>query len=130
MNKIIITGRMTKEAELRTTPTDKHVASFTVACDRPFLNKEGKRDTDFIPTVIWGKAADYIAERGYKGCKVLVEGRLQIRNFDAKDGTKHWVTEIMAQSLEILGPKKENVEQDTEPMDNPDTEEPTVTEAE
>lgn len=125
MNKIIVSGRMTRNPEVRTTPSGKTVASFVVATDRNYLNAEGKRDADFIPVVIWGKAATYVGDKGAKGGRVLVEGRLQIRNFDAKDGTKHWVTEIVANSVELLDTKKTSTNQEPEasdemPFDIPD----------
>ena len=105
MNKIIVTGRMTKDPEVRQTPSVKYVAGFTLAVDRPFLNQQGQREADFIPVVVWGKAATLVGNRTRKGSRLMVEGRLQIRNFDAKDGTKHWVTEIVASNIEFLDPK-------------------------
>lgn len=104
MNKIIVSGRMTKDIEVRKTPTDKSVGGFTLAVDRQTM-KDGKREADFIPVVVWNKIADFLKENSHKGSFLLVEGRLQIRNFDAKDGTKHWVTEIVASRVEMLDRK-------------------------
>ena len=89
MNKIVIMGRCTKDPEVRYTPSQKVVTSIVLAVDRPFTNEQGKRDADFIPVVLWGKAAELVGNSCAKGHRLLVEGRLQIRNFDAKDGTKH-----------------------------------------
>lgn len=105
MNKIIVSGRLTRDVELRETPSGKKVAGFTLAVDRPFLNQAGQREADFIPVMIWGKIAEVVAANCHKGSRLLVEGRLQIRNFDAKDGTKHWVTEIIAAGFEFLDPR-------------------------
>lgn len=102
MNKIVILGRLTKDPEVRYTPSQKVVASLTLAVDRPFLGQDGKREADFIPVVIWGKTAEMVGNSCAKGHRLLVEGRLQIRNFDAKDGTKHWVTEVVANSVEFI----------------------------
>jgi single-strand DNA-binding protein len=102
MNKIVILGRLTKDPEVRYTPSQKVVASLTLAVDRPFLGQDGKREADFIPVVIWGKTAELVGNSCAKGHRLLVEGRLQIRNFDAKDGTKHWVTEIIATNIEFI----------------------------
>ena len=105
MNKIVVSGRLTRDVELRKTPSGKSVAGFTLAVDRPFLNQQGQREADFIPVMIWGKAAEVVSTNCHKGSRLLVEGRLQIRNFDAKDGTKHWVTEIIASGFEFLDPR-------------------------
>ena len=108
MNKIIIMGRCTKDIDVRYTPSQKVVASFTLAVDRPFLNQQGQREADFIPVVVWGKAAELVGNSCGKGHRLLVEGRLQIRNFDAKDGTKHWVTEVIASNVEFIERKSES----------------------
>ena len=108
MNKIVILGRLTKDPEVRYTPSQKVVCSFTLAVDRPFLNQQGQREADFIPVVVWGKAAELCGNSLAKGHRLLVEGRLQIRNFDAKDGTKHWVTEIIANNVEFIERKSES----------------------
>ena len=107
MNKVVIMGRMTKSPEIRYTPSQKVVASFTLAVDRPFTTPDGKREADFIPVVVWGKAAELVGNSCAKGHRLLVEGRLQIRNFDAKDGTKHWVTEIISQNTEFIERKEQ-----------------------
>ena len=107
MNKIVILGRLTKDPEVRYTPSQKVVASLTLAVDRPFLGQDGKREADFIPVVIWGKTAEMVGNSCAKGHRLLVEGRLQIRNFDAKDGTKHWVTEVIANSIEFIERKEQ-----------------------
>jgi len=108
MNKIVVLGRLTRDPEVRYTPSQKVVCSFTLAVDRPFLNQQGQREADFIPVVVWGKAAELCGNSLAKGHRLLVEGRLQIRNFDAKDGTKHWVTEIIAANVEFIERKSDN----------------------
>ena len=107
MNKIVIMGRLTKQPEVRYTPSQKVVASIVLAVDRPFTGADGKREADFIPVVIWGKPAELVGNSCSKGHRLLVEGRLQIRNFDAKDGTKHWVTEVVANSVEFIERKEQ-----------------------
>ena len=108
MNKVVISGRLTRDPEVRYTPNQKVVCSFTLAVDRPFVNLQGQREADFIPVVVWGKAAELCGNSLAKGHRLLVEGRLQIRNFDAKDGTKHWITEIIANSVEFIERKSES----------------------
>ena len=111
MQKWIGIGRLTKDPDCRTVASGKAVAQFTLAVDRPFLNQQGQREADFIPVVVWGKAAELVGNSCKKGHRLLVEGRLQIRNFDAKDGTKHWVTEIIATNIEFIE-RKEKAMQD------------------
>ena len=102
MNKCVFLGRLTKDPEIRYTPSQKVVATFTLAVDRPFLNEQGKREADFIPVIVWGKGAELIGNSCAKGHRLLVEGRLQIRNYNGKDGQKHWVTEIIASNFEFI----------------------------
>ena len=106
-NHITLLGRLTKNPEIRYTPSQKVVASLTLAVDRPFTGADGKREADFIPVVIWGKTAEMVGNSCAKGHRLLVEGRLQIRNFDTKDGTKHWVTEVIANSVEFIERKEQ-----------------------
>ena len=107
MNKIVIMGRLTKDPEVRYTPSQKVVTSLVLAVDRPFTGADGKKEADFIPVVMWGKTAELVGNSCAKGHRLLVEGRLQIRNFDAKDGTKHWVTEVVANSVEFIERKEQ-----------------------
>lgn len=102
MNKIILMGRLVRDPEVRYTQTGKVVCQFTIAVDRPFSNQEGQREADFIPVIVWGKQAELCGNSLTKGQRVLVEGRLQIRSYDAKDGSKRWVTEVIANSFEFI----------------------------
>ena len=102
MNKIILMGRLVRDPEVRYTQTGKVVCQFTLAVDRPFANQEGQREADFIPVIVWGKQAELCGNSLTKGQRLLVEGRLQIRSYDAKDGSKRWVTEVIASSFEFV----------------------------
>ena len=102
LNKIVILGRLTKDPEIRYTPSQKVVASFTLAVDRPFLNPQGQREADFIPVVVWGKAAELIGNSCGKGHRLLVEGRLQIRQYDDKNGQRRWITEVIASGFDFI----------------------------
>lgn len=108
MNDCKFTGRLTKDPEVRYTHTGKAVAQFTLAVDRPFKTEDGQKEADFIPIVCWGKLGEVVGNNLVKGRKVLVSGRLQIRSYDAKDGTKRWVSEIIAHEIEFLEPKGGN----------------------
>lgn len=107
MNKVFIVGRLTRDPEVRYTQTGKAVASFSVAVDSGY--GENKK-ADFIPVVVWDKLAEICGNNIAKGRKVLVEGRLQISNYE-KDGVKHFKTDVVAQNVEFLDSKKEQSEQ-------------------
>lgn len=107
MNHITILGRLTKDPEIRYTPSQKVVAQFTLAVDRPFKAENGQKEADFIPCVVWGKFAELIGNSCQKGHRLLVEGRLQIRNFEAKDGTKRYVAEVIVNSFEFIERKEQ-----------------------
>lgn len=102
MNKVILVGRLTRDPEVRYTQTGKAVASFSVAVDTGF--GENKR-ADFIPIVVWDKLAEICGNNLTKGRRILVEGRLQIRDYE-KDGQKRRAAEVIAQNIEFLEPKQ------------------------
>lgn len=102
MNKIILLGRLTREPEVRTTPTGKTVVVFSLAVDRPYKGRDGKTEADFINIVTWNKTAELVGTYVHKGERLLVEGRLQIRSYDGKDGQKHYVTEVIADRVEFI----------------------------
>lgn len=102
MNKVVLMGRLTKDPDVKYTQTGKVVTQFTLAVDRPFKDAQGNKETDFIPVVLWGKAAELVGNSCQKGHRLIVEGRIQIRNYEAKDGSKRWVTEIIANSVEFI----------------------------
>jgi single-strand DNA-binding protein len=101
MNRIILLGRLTREPEVKVVG-ERTVTMFTLAVDRPFKSKNGGQDTDFINVVTWNKTAEIAGIYLHKGHRALVEGRLQIRSYDGKDGNKHYVTEVVADRLELI----------------------------
>lgn len=104
MNRITLLGRLTKDPEVQYTQSGKCVAKITLAVDRPF-SKE--KEADFIPVVLWDKQAELVGNSCQKGHRLLVEGRLQIRSYDGKDGQKRWVTEVIANSMEFIEKKEQ-----------------------
>ena len=102
MNKAILIGRLTKDPELRTTPTGRNVCQFSVAVSRNFTNANGEREADFINCVVWDKQAENLVKYQKKGNQIAVEGRIQTRNYDDKDGKKVYVTEVVAQEVKFL----------------------------
>lgn len=102
MNKAIIIGRLTRDPEMRTTTSGINSTTFTVAVSRNYTNQNGERETDFINCVAWRKQAENIAKYCTKGTQVAVDGRIQTRSYDAQDGTKRYVTEIIADNVTFL----------------------------
>ena len=101
MNHIALIGRLTRDPELRYTPNGTAVTQFTLAVDRPFLNQAGEREADFIPVVAWQKLAETCANHLQKEL-VAVEGRLQIRSYEAQDGQRRRVAEVVAANVQFL----------------------------
>ena len=114
-NSIILTGNLTRDAELKYTPNNKPVLQFTVACNRQGVNGS---DVDYFNIVLWGKSGEALAKYMTKGKGVLVKGRLQTRSYESKDGTKKTVYEIIADAfagVELLG----GGERQSAPQSNP-----------
>jgi len=112
LNRVILIGRLTRDPELSYIPTGDAVAKFTLAVDRPFVNKDGEREADFIPIVVWRKPAENCAKYIGKSSLVAVDGRLQTRNYE-KDGRRVYITEVVADSVRFLDNRKKQ-EQGTE----------------
>lgn len=105
MNKVMLIGRLTKDPELRYTQGGTAVASFTIAVDRRF-SKE--KEADFINCVAWQKTAEFISQYFRKGSKIVVEGRLQTRSYEAEDGARRFVTEVVVEQSEFGDSKAKN----------------------
>ena len=104
LNRVILIGRLTRDPELKYIPSGTPVASFTLAVDRPFLNKDGEKEADFIPIVVWRKQAENCANYLGKGSLVAVDGRMQVRNYE-QDGQRRYITEVVADSVRFLDRK-------------------------
>ena len=102
MNRVILIGRLTRDPELRYTPTGVATTSFTLAVDRPFTSQSGEREADFIPVVTWRQLAETCANYLRKGRLAAVEGRIQIRNYENSAGSRVYVTEIIADNVRFL----------------------------
>ena len=105
MNKVILAGRLTKDIEMRYTQTGKAIARFILAVNRRVSKDKEKQQADFIPIIIWNKLAEVCSKYLTKGSQILVEGHLQIRDYVAQDGKKHYIAEVIAQELEFMGSK-------------------------
>lgn len=107
MNQTIILGRICKDLELKKTPSQKSVLSFTLAVDRKFKDASGNKKTDFINCVAWEKTADNIEKYFGKGSKILISGEIQTRDYQSSDGKKVFVTEILVSEFDFCESKKD-----------------------
>ncbi|PSR19917.1 MAG: single-stranded DNA-binding protein [Sulfobacillus acidophilus] len=105
LNKVILIGRLTRDPELRMLGNGTPVTRFTVAVDRPFTNAQGTREADFVDCVAWRKLGEIVANNLTKGRLIAVEGRLQIRSYDAQDGSRRKAAEVVADSVQFLDSK-------------------------
>ncbi len=111
MNRVVLVGRLTKDPELRYTPSGVAVATFTLAVNRTFTNQSGEREADFINCVIWRRPAENVANFLKKGSLAGVDGRVQTRNYEGQDGKRVYVTEVVAESVQFLEPRNANDQQ-------------------
>ncbi len=107
LNRVILIGRLTRDPELRYTPSGAAVTKMRIAVDRQFANRQGERATDFIDIVVWQKLAETCANYLSKGRLVAVEGRLQIRSYDDNQGIRRIAAEVVADSVRFLDRAKE-----------------------
>ncbi len=117
MNRTFLVGRITADPELRTTPNGIATTRITVAVNR-IPNANGERTADFINVVVWRRQAENVAKYCTKGSLVGVEGRLQSRSYDAQDGTRRYVTEVVADNITFLG-SRSNAGSSYIPSENP-----------
>lgn len=115
INRVVLVGRITRDIELRKTPNGASVVSFTVACNRR-SKQEGQPDADFIGCVAWNRVAELMAQYLHKGALIGVEGRIQTRNYDDKDGKRVYVTEVLADSVQFLESKNASQQQSYQPQ--------------
>ena len=106
INRAVLTGRLTRDPELRYTTSGTAVVSFTLAVDRQFRNQNGDRDADFVNCVIWRKSAENFSNFTHKGSLVGVEGRIQTRNYENQQGNRVYVTEVVVDNFALLEPRQ------------------------
>ena len=118
LNRIVLIGRLTQDPELRYTKNGIAVASFTLAVDRRYKNAEGERETDFIDVVVWRQQAENCANYLSKGKLCAVDGSLQIRSYEAKDGTRRKAAEVIADDVRFLSPKDSGSYREAPPVES------------
>ena len=107
MNSVQLIGRLTKDLDLKYTQTGKAVATGTLAVNRRFKNAQGESEADFINIQIWDKGAENLANFTRKGSQIGVNGRIQTRNYENKEGARVYVTEIVVENFTLLESKKD-----------------------
>ena len=110
LNTVQLAGRLTADPEMKTTPNGVNVATFTVAVDRDYQSN-GEKQTDFINVVVWRKTAEFVNRYFSKGKMIILSGALQTRNYTANDGTKRYVTEVVADKVHFAGDKADTTKQ-------------------
>lgn len=105
INRVVLVGRLTKDPEFRTTQNDVSVATFTLAVNRNFKNKNGEQQADFINVVVFRQQAENVNNYLSKGNLAGVDGRIQSRSYENKEGQRVYVTEVLADSVQFLEPK-------------------------
>ena len=116
MNKVVLIGRLARDPELKFTNNGTAVATFTLAVERRF-KKEGQQNADFIPIVVWGKIAESTANYMNKGSMIAIAGRVETRSYEAKDGSKRYVTEVVADEVKFLSSSSGAKKEDNDDMD-------------
>ena len=106
INQVTLVGRLTKDPELRYTADGKAVSNVTIAVNRPFRNKEGEYEADFVQCTLWKKTAENTAQYCRRGSIIGITGRIQTRHYENQEGKKVYVTEVVAEMVQFVSPKK------------------------
>lgn len=120
MNKAILTGRLTKDPEHRTTPNGVSVTTFTVAVNRRYKDEDGNYQADFINCIAWRSTADFISKYFQKGSGIGIVGSIQSRSYEDKNGNRRYITEVVAEEVEFVGSKKQAESKEASYDTNPD----------
>lgn len=108
INRVVLVGRLVADPELRTTGSGISVGSFRLAVNRPYKDKNGNREADFVSCIIWRKSAEVFSNFTKKGTLIAIDGRLQTRNYKKKDGNTVYVTEVVVENWSFLEKKENN----------------------
>ena len=108
INRVILTGRLANNPELKYTTSGNAVATFNLAVNRQFKNQNGEREADFIRCIIWRKSAENLTNFTHKGSLIGVEGRIQTRSYENQQGQRVYVTEVIVDSFALLESRQDN----------------------
>lgn len=118
INRVVLVGRLTKDPDLRYTPSGVAVARFTLAVNRTFTNSQGEKEADFINCTVWRKQAENAANYLKKGHLAGVEGRIQTGSYEGQDGKRIYTTEVVADSVQFLEPKSQSSQRENNQNQN------------
>lgn len=119
INRVVLVGRLTKDPELKYTPSGVAMARFTLAVNRTFSNQQGEREADFINCLVWRKQAENTANYLKKGSLAGVEGRIQTGSYEGQDGKRVYTTDVVADSVQFLEPRNSQATQNSAPTSQP-----------
>ncbi|GGA31263.1 single-stranded DNA-binding protein [Psychrobacillus lasiicapitis] len=119
INRVVLVGRLTKDVELRYTPSGVAMARFTLACNRPFKSEGGEQQADFINIIVWRKQAENTANFLKKGSLAGVEGRIQTGSYEGQDGKRVYTTDVVADSVQFLETKNGQANQNNGTTEQP-----------
>lgn len=108
MNRVVLVGNIATDIEFRQSTSGVPRATFKMAVQRRYANPQGVREADFLPCIVWRQSAEYLNRYAAKGDKITLSGAIQVRSYDAQDGTKRYVTEINADEVELAGKSRKN----------------------
>ena len=120
INSIVLVGRLTKEVNLKYTPSNQAVATFTLAVNRNFKSQNGEREADFINCVIWRQQAENLANWAKKGALIGITGRIQTRSYENQQGQRVYVTEVVADNFQLLESRKDREAGQSQGYSQPD----------
>lgn len=120
INNTVLVGRMVRDAELKYTPNNQAVATFTLAVNRNFKTQNGEREADFINCVIWRQQAENLANWAKKGALIGITGRIQTRNYENQQGQRVYVTRVVADNFQLLEFNKQNDQGHSQGQSQPD----------
>ena len=107
INRVVLVGRLTKDPETRTTQNGVTVCNFTVACDRPYVKQGEERQADFINCIAWRQTGEFVSKYFAKGNRIALDGSIQTRSWDDKNGNKRYATEVVVDHVEFVQSKSE-----------------------
>lgn len=119
INTVALTGRLTRNPEIKYTQSGTAVASFSLAVQRRFTNQQGEREADFINCVMWRKSAENFANFTHKGSLVGIEGRIQTRSYENQEGQRVWITEVVAENFSLLESRSQQTETQQQAQSDP-----------
>lgn len=108
INIVAIMGRLVADPELRTTPAGHSVCSFRIACERSYTPKGQQRQADFVDIVAWGKTAEFVCKFFQKGSMIAIDGSIQTRHYQSKDGSNRTAVEVVANNISFAGAKRQD----------------------